>query len=110
MSKHDHHDHSHDIHPHQLMPPHEVFHDPKAGEVARVWISGGALSLSLHASAFGKAEPWGHVLAGMAQQVAAACAEMGHGTASGNFAAIRKALNDDLNKAAAALSPLANKG
>ena len=37
MSDHDHHhhDHSNDIHPHQLQPPHEVFHDPKAGEVAR---------------------------------------------------------------------------
>ena len=79
MSDHDHHhhhDHSHETHPHQLQPPHEVFHDPKAGEVARVWICGGALSLSLHAMAFGKAETWGHVLAGIAQQVAAAAEEM----------------------------------
>ena len=113
MSDHDHghhhHDHSHETHPHQLQPPHEVFHDPKAGEVARVWISGGGLSLSLHAGAFGKADVWGHVLAGIAQQVAAACEEMGQGKASANFAAIRKILNDDLNKVAAQLSPLANK-
>ena len=112
MSDHDHHhhhDHSHETHPHQLQPPHEVFHDPKAGEVARVWICGGALSLSLHAMAFGKAETWGHVLAGIAQQVAAAAEEMGHGKAQENFAAIRKVLNEDLNKVAASLSPLANK-
>ena len=107
---HHHHDHSHDVHPHQLQPPHEVFHDPKAGEVARVWICGGSLSLSLHAMAFGKAETWGHVLAGIAQQVAAAAEEMGHGKASENFNAIRKVLNEDLNKVAASLSPLANKG
>jgi hypothetical protein len=111
MSEHDHHHHNHhgEIHPHQLEPPHEVFHDSKAGEVARAWISNGGLSLSLHAMAFGKAEVWGHVLAGMAQQVAAACAEMGHGNAADNFAAIRKVLNEDLNKVAAQLSPLANK-
>ena len=111
MSKHDHnhHDHSHETHPHQLQPPHEVFHDPKAGEVARAWIVNGGLSLSLHAMAFGKAESWGHVLAGMAQQVARACEEMGHGNAADNFTAIRKVLNEDLNKAAAQLSPLARK-
>ena len=111
MSNHDHHhhDHSHETHPHQLQPPHEVFHDAKAGEVARAWIVNGGLSLSLHAMAFGKAESWGHVLAGMAQQVAAACAEMGHGNPSDNFTAIRKVLNEDLNKAAAQLSPLARK-
>jgi uncharacterized protein YidB (DUF937 family) len=111
MSDHDHHhhDHSHETHPHQLQPPHEVFHDPKAGEVARAWISNGQLSLSIHAMAFGKADVWGHVLAGMAQQVAAACEEMGHGSALENFAAIRKVLNEDLNKVAAQLSPLANK-
>ena len=111
MSDQDHHHHNHhgEIHPHQLEPPHEVFHDPKAGEVVRGWISNGGLSLSLHAMAFGKAEVWGHVLAGMAQQVAAACAEMGHGNAADNFAAIRKVLNEDLNKVAAQLSPLANK-
>jgi Domain of unknown function (DUF5076) len=110
MSDHDHHhhDHSHETHPHQLQPPHEVFHDGKAGEVARVWICNGGLSLSLHAGAFGKADVWGHVLAGIAQQVASACEEMGQGTA-GNFAEIRKVLNDDLNKVAAQLSPLANK-
>ena len=106
---HHHHDHSHETHPHQLQPPHEVFHDPKAGEVARAWIVNGGLSLSLHAMAFGKAESWGHVLAGMAQQAAAACAEMGHGNPSDNFTAIRKVLNEDLNKAAAQLSPLARK-
>ena len=48
-------------------------------------------------------------LAGMAQQVAAACAEMGTGNAADNFAAIRKVLNEDLNKVAAQLSPLTNK-
>ena len=48
--------------------------------------------------------------AGMAQQVAAACAEMGHGNPSDNFAAIRKVLNEDLTKVAAQLSPLASKG
>ena len=106
---HHHHDHSHDTHPHQLQPPHEVFHDPKAGEVARAWIVGGGLSMSLHAMAFGKAETWGHVLSGMAQQLAAAMAEMGHGTASGNFADIRKVLNDDLGKAAGQMSALGNK-
>ena len=86
-----------------------MFHDPKAGEVVRGWITNGGLSLSLHAMAFGKAEVWGHVLAGMAQQVASACAEMGEGNAADNFAAIRKVLNEDLNKVAAQLSPLANK-
>ena len=111
MSDHDHHHHNHhgEMHPHQLEPPHEVFHDPKAGEVARAWIVNGCLSLSLHAMAFGKPEVWGHVLAGMAQQVAAGCAEMGTGNAADNFAAIRKVLNEDLNKVAAQLSPLANK-
>ncbi len=54
-----------------MEPPHEVFHDAQAGRGCRVWISGGALSLSLHAMAFGKPEVWGHVLAGIAQQVAA---------------------------------------
>ena len=106
---HHHHNHHGETHPHQLEPPHEVFHDPKAGEVVRGWITNGGLSLSLHAMAFGKAEVWGHVLAGMAQQVASACAEMGEGNASDNFAAIRKVLNEDLNKVAAQLSPLANK-
>src|SRR6478735_7357464 len=58
MSEHEHHHHNHhgETHPHQLEPPHEVFHDPKAGEVVRGWITGGGLSLSLHAMAFGKAE------------------------------------------------------
>jgi hypothetical protein len=111
MSDHDHHHHNHhgEIHPHQLEPPHEVFHDAKAGEVARVWICGGSLSLSLHAMAFGKAETWGHVLAGIAHQVAAAAAEMGHGNASDNFAAIRKVLNDDLGRVAGQLSAIGNK-
>jgi hypothetical protein len=103
------HDHSKEIHPHQLQPPHEVFHDSKAGEIARAWISNGNLSLSLHAMAFGKADVWGHVLAGMAAQVAAAMAEMGHGTTSANLDTIRKILTEDLNKAAAQHSVLANK-
>jgi Domain of unknown function (DUF5076) len=107
---HHHHDHSHETHPHQLQPPHEVFHDPKAGEIARAWITGGHLSLSLHAMAFGKADVWGHVLAGMAQQVAASMEEMGHGTTAENLNTIRKALTDDLNKAAAQSSVLSNKG
>jgi Domain of unknown function (DUF5076) len=106
---HEHHDHSHDIHPHQLMPPHEVFHDPKAGELVRAWITNGHLSLSLHAMAFGKADVWGHVLAGIAEQVAASCAEMGHGNTSGNLEDIRKALSADLAKAAAKHSPLSVK-
>ena len=105
-----HHDHSHDTHPHQLQPPHEVFHDSGAGEIARVWITKGQLSLSLHAMAFGKPDVWGHALAGIAQQVAGACAEMGHGTVSGNLDAIRKALSEDLAKAAAQSSVLSNKG
>jgi Domain of unknown function (DUF5076) len=106
---HHHHDHSHETHPHQLQPPHEVFHDPKAGEIARAWIVGGHLSLSLHAMAFGKADVWGHVLAGMAQQVAASMEEMGHGTTAENLATIRKTLTEDMNKAAAQSSVLANK-
>ena len=113
MSDHDHHHHhSHagETHPHQLEPPHEVFHDPKAGEVARVWISNGGLSLALHAMAFGNAETWGHVLAGIAQQVAHSMAEMGHGTASENFSQLRKSLNEDLGKAAGQMSALGNKG
>ena len=95
MSDHDHHHHHNhhgEAHPHQLEPPHEVFHDPQAGEVARAWITGGRLSLALHAMAFGKPDVWGHVLAGMAQQVAAACAEMGHGDTASNFKAIRETL------------------
>jgi ABC-type Zn2+ transport system substrate-binding protein/surface adhesin len=114
MSKHDHghhhHDHSHETHPHQLQPPHEVFHDPKAGEVGRIWISNGHLTMSLHAMAFGKPDVWGHVLAGMAHQVAASMEEMGHGKAAANFDAIRKTLNEDLGKVAGQLSALNNKG
>jgi Domain of unknown function (DUF5076) len=109
---HDHHHHNHhgEMHPHQLEPPHEVFHDPKAGEIARAWISNGNLSLSLHAMAFGKADVWGHVLAGMASQVAASMEEIGHGTTSENLNTIRKILTEDLNKAAAQNSVLSNKG
>jgi Domain of unknown function (DUF5076) len=107
---HHHHDHSNEIHPHQLQPPHEVFHDPKAGEIARAWIVGGHLSLSLHAMAFGKPDVWGHVLAGMASQVAASMEEMGHGTTASNLETIRKTLNEGLAKAAAQSSVLANKG
>jgi Domain of unknown function (DUF5076) len=106
---HHHHDHSKEMHPHQLQPPHEVFHDANAGEIARAWIVGGNLSLSLHAMAFGTPDVWGHVLAGMAQQVAASMEEMGHGTTSANLDIIRKILTDDLNKAAAASSVLSNK-
>jgi uncharacterized protein YidB (DUF937 family) len=105
---HHHHDHSHETHPHQLQPPHEVFHDAGAGEIVRGWITKGQLSLSLHAMAFGKADIWGHVLAGMAQQVAASMEEMGHGTTAGNLAEIRKSLIDDLAKAAAKSSVLSN--
>ena len=106
---HHHHDHSHETHPHQLQPPHEVFHDANAGEVIRGWITQGHLSLSLHAMAFGKADMWGHVLAGIAQQVAASMDEMGHGTTSANLDTIRKTLAEDLAKAAAQSSVLSNK-
>ena len=106
---HHHHNHHGEAHPNQLEPPHEVFHDEKAGEIARAWISNGHLSLSLHAMAFGKPDVWGHVLAGMAQQVAASMEEMGHGTTSSNLDTIRKTLNDGLAKAAAQSSVLANK-
>jgi Domain of unknown function (DUF5076) len=111
MSDHDHHhhDHSHETHPHQLQPPHEVFHDANAGEIARCWIVGGQLSLSLHSMAFGKADMWGHVLAGMAQQLAASMEEMGHSTTSHNLEVIRKTLVEDLAKAAAKSSVLQNK-
>ena len=104
------HDHSHETHPHQLQPPHEVFHDAGAGEIARAWITGGHLSLSLHAMAFGTPDTWGHVLSGMAQQVAASMEEMGHGKTAANLDVIRKILVEDLNKAAAQSSVLANKG
>jgi hypothetical protein len=105
MSDHDHGHHNHrgEIHPHQLEPPHEVFHDPQAGEVLRAWITQGQLSLALHAMAFGKPEIWGHVLAGIAQHVAHACAEHGQGTAADNLESIRKVLTADLIKAAAKL-------
>jgi Domain of unknown function (DUF5076) len=106
---HHHHDHSHDIHPHQLMPPHEVFHDANAGELMRAWITNGHLSLALHAGAFPKPEIWGHVLAGMAEQVAASMAEMGNGTTAANLEEIRKTAAADLAKAAAKHSPLAAK-
>ena len=112
MSDHDHHHHHNhhgETHPHQLEPPHEVFHDEKAGELVRAWITHGNLSLSLNAMAFGKAEIWGHVLAGMAEQVAASCAEMGHGTTAGNLENIRRNLVADLAKAAAKHSPLSVK-
>jgi hypothetical protein len=59
--------------------------------------------------AFGKAEVWGHVLAGVAEQVAASIAEMGHGTTAGNLEEIRKNLTADLAKAAAKHSPLSVK-
>jgi Domain of unknown function (DUF5076) len=110
MSDHDHHhhDHSHETHPHQLQPPHEVFHDANAGEIARAWIVGGQLSLALHSMAFGKPDVWGHVLAGMAQQVAASMAELGHGTTAANFDTIRKILIDDMAKVAAKSSVLSN--
>ena len=107
---HHHHDHSHETHPNQLQPPHEVFHDASAGEIIRGWISGGHLSLSLHSMAFGKADIWGHVLAGIAQQVAASMEEMGHGTTAANLDIIRKNLTEDLNKAAAQSSVLSHKG
>jgi uncharacterized protein YidB (DUF937 family) len=107
---HHHHNHHGEMHPHQLEPPHEVFHDSKAGEIARAWISNGQLSLSLHAMAFGKADVWGHVLSGMAQQVAASMEELGHGTTAENLTTIRKILTEDLNKAAAQHSVLSNKG
>ena len=107
---HSHHDHSKETHPHQLQPPHEVFHDAGAGEIARAWITNGHLSLSLHAMAFGKADVWGHVLAGMAQQVAASMEEMGHSTTSHNLEIIRKTLAEDLAKAAAQSSVLSIKG
>jgi uncharacterized protein YidB (DUF937 family) len=106
---HHHHDHSHETHPHQLQPPHEVFHDSGAGEIMRAWITKGQLSLSLHAMAFGKADVWGHVLAGVAQQVAASMEEMGHSTTSHNLEVIRKTLVDDLAQAAAKSSVLQNK-
>ncbi len=106
---HHHHDHSHETHPHQLQPPHEVFHDTNAGEIIRGWITQGHLSLSLHAMAFGKPDMWGHVLAGIAQQVAGSMEEMGHGKASENLNTIRKILTDDLNKVAAQTSVLSNK-
>jgi uncharacterized protein YidB (DUF937 family) len=86
-----------------------VFHDAGAGEIARCWIVSGQLSLSLHAMAFGKADIWGHVLAGIAQQVAASMEEMGHSTTSHNLEVIRKTLMDDLAKAAAKSSVLNNK-
>jgi hypothetical protein len=107
---HHHHDHSHETHPHQLQPPHAVFHDPNAGEIIRGWITQGHLQLSLHAMAFGKADIWGHVLAGIAQQVAASMEEMGHSTTSHNLETIRKVLTEDLAKAAAQSSVLSNKG
>ena len=106
---HHHHDHSHETHPHQLQPPHEVFHDANAGEIVRAWITGGHLSLSIHSMAFGKPDMWGHVLSGMAQQVAASMEEMGHGKTSANLEIIRKVLMDDLAKAAAQSSVLSNK-
>lgn len=111
MSDHDHHhhDHSHDTHPHQLQPPHEVFHSPQSGEIMRAWIVDGGLSLSLNAMAFGKAEVWGHVLAGMAVQLASSCEEADHGTLAGNLEEIRKNLVGDLAKAAAKYSPLSVK-
>ena len=108
--EHHHHDHSHESHPNQLQPPHEVFHDAKAGEIVRGWISNGHLSLSLHAMAFGKADIWGHVLAGIAQQVAASMEEMGHSTKGHNLEVIRKTLAEDLAKAAAESSVLSHKG
>jgi hypothetical protein len=66
--------------------------------------------MSLHAMAFGKPDVWGHVLAGMAHQVAASMEEMGHGKAAANFDAIRKTLNENLGKVAGQLSALSNKG
>jgi hypothetical protein len=59
-----------------------------------------AWALSLNAMAFGKPDIWGHVLAGIAQQVAGACEEMGHGSFAGNFEAIRKTLLADLARTA----------
>lgn len=110
MSDHDHHHHNHhgEIHPNQLEPPHEVFHDPAAGEILRAWITRGNLSLGMHAMAFGKAETWGHVLAGIAQNVAHACAQQGSGSMSVNLESIRKALLEDLAKAAASHSAVSN--
>jgi len=104
-----HHSHEGEMHPNQLEPPHEVFHDGNAGEIIRGWITNGSLALSLHAMAFGKAEVWGHVLAGTAAQVAAACSEMGHGEPLANLAEIRKALNADLDRAEQQLAAMAKK-
>jgi Domain of unknown function (DUF5076) len=110
MSDHHHHNHHGEMHPHQLEPPHEVFHDPHAGELVRAWLTKDNLSLALRTGAFSKVDIWGHVLAGIAQNVAAACAEQGMGTMSANLETIRKTLADDLGKAAAQASVLANKG
>jgi hypothetical protein len=59
--------------------------------------------------AFGKPDAWGHVLAGIAQQVAASMEEMGHSTTGHNLEIIRKTLAEDLAKAAAQSSVLSNK-
>ena len=109
MSDHHHHNHKGEAHPHQLEPPHEVFHDAGAGEVLRAWITQGNLSLALHALAFSKVDVWGHVLAGIAQNVAHATAEGGQGSMAGNLEILRKTIAEDLAKAAAKHSPLAAK-
>ena len=106
---HHHHDHSHETHPHQLQPPHEVFHDPNAGEIMRGWITQGHLTMSLHSMAFGKVDMWGHVLAGIAKQLAAALEENGMSTTSHNLEVIRKTIAEDLAKAAAQSSVLSIK-
>ena len=110
MSDHHHHNHKGEAHPHQLEPPHEVFHDPQAGEIVRAWITRGNLSIAIHSMAFGKAEVWGHMLANLAMHVAHDCAEQGQGTIAGNLEDIRKAFAADMGKLAAKHSPLAAKG
>lgn len=111
MSEHDHHHHNHhgETHPRQLEPPHEVFHDPQAGELVRVWLTRDSMSLAIHTGAFSTVDIWGHVLAGVVQNVARACAEQGLGTMSANLETIRKTLSADLAKAAIQASALSNK-
>jgi hypothetical protein len=109
MSDDHHHNHHGEMHPHQLEPPHEVFHDPNAGEIARAWITNGHLSLALHGMAFGKADTWGHVVAGIAQNVAHICAQQGQGSMSSNLEDIRRILADDLARAIGQASAAAGR-
>jgi hypothetical protein len=74
-------------------------------EILRLFISGGALSLSMQ-RAFAEPEAWGRLLAELAQQAAGLYERETEMTAAEAIADIRMALDSALDQIEASLSPL----